>query len=78
VHFTHLHAHIVEEDGAFTIHVRMHNRLKQDECAWGEKTAATFEIASLLIGSLASQFAIPQDAISIKIVMRHFKDGTLH
>ena len=78
VHFTRLHAQIIEEDGAFTVRVRMLNHLNEDECAWGEKTAATFDRASLMIGSLASEFAIPQRSISIKIVMRRFKDGTIH
>ena len=78
VKFTRLYAQIFEEDGAFTIRVRMLNHLKEDECAWGEQTAATFDIASSMIGSLASEFAIPQAAISIKIVMRHYRDGTIH
>jgi hypothetical protein len=76
--FTRLHAHIVEEDGAFTVRVRMLNHLKQEESAWGEEIAATFDMASLMIGSLACQYSIPQSCISIKIVMRRFKDGTLH
>jgi hypothetical protein len=76
--FTRLHAHIVEEDGAFTVRVRMLNHLKQGQSYWGEEIAATFEMANLMIGSLANQFSIPQDCISIKLVMRRFKDGTLH
>jgi hypothetical protein len=76
--FTRLHAHIVEEDGAFTVRVRMLNHLKQELSCWGEEIAATFETASLMIESLASQFSIPQGGISIKLVMRRFKDGTLH
>jgi len=76
--FTRLHAHIIEEDGAFTVRVRMLNHLKPEENAWGEEIAATFDMASLLIGSLATEFSIPQSSISIKIVMQHFKDGTLH
>lgn len=76
--FTRLHAHIVEEDGAFTVRVRMLNHLKQEQSCWGEEVAATFDIASSMVGSLASQFSIPQACISIKIVMRRFKDGTLH
>ena len=76
--FTRLHAHIVEEDGAFTVRVRMINHLKLEERAWGEEVAATFDMASTMIGSIAAQFSIPQQAISIKIVMRHYKDGTLH
>jgi hypothetical protein len=76
--FTRLHAHIVEEDGAFTVRVRMLNHLKQEQSCWGEEIAATFEMASSMIGSLANQFSIPQGCIFIKLVMRHFKDGTLH
>jgi hypothetical protein len=76
--FTRLHARIVEEDGAFTVRVRMLNHLRQEQSYWGEEIAATFETASSMIGSLANQFSIPQDCISIKLVMRCFKDGTLH
>ena len=76
--FTRLHTHIVEEDGAFTVRVRMLNDLKQGQSCWGEEIAATFETATLMIGSLANQFSIPQNGISIKLVMRRFKDGTLH
>ena len=76
--FTRLDAHIVEEDGAFTVRVRMRNHLKLDQSYWGEEIAATFESASLMIGSLANQFSIAQECISIKLVMRRFKDGTLH
>jgi hypothetical protein len=76
--FTRLDAHIVEEDGAFTVRVRMLNHLKEGQSYWGEEIAATFETASLMIRSLANQFSIPQGGISIKLVMRHFKDGTLH
>ena len=76
--FTRLQAHIVEEDGAFTVRVRMLNHLKREQSYWGEEIAATFESASLMIGSLAKQFFIPQNGIAIKLVMRRFKDGTLH
>ena len=76
--FTRLHAHIVEEDGAFTVRIRMLNHLKQEQSCWGEEIAATFDIASSMVGSLAGRFSIPQECISIKIVMRRFKDGTLH
>ena len=76
--FTRLHARIVEEDGAFTVRVCMRNHLKQNQSCWGEEVAATFDEASSMIGSLAGSFSIPQDCISIKIVMLHFKDGTIH
>jgi hypothetical protein len=76
--FTRLDAHIVEEDGAFSVRVRMSNHLKGEQSCWGEEIAATFDEASLMIGSLASQFSIPRECISIKILMRQFKDGTIH
>jgi len=76
--FTRLHAHIIEEDGAFTVRVQMLNHLKTEQSCWGEEIAATFDMASLMVGSLANQFSIPEDCVSIKIIMRRFKDGTLH
>ena len=76
--FTRLHAHIVEENGMFTVRVRMLNHLKPEDTAWGEKIAETFDMASLMIGSLATEFRIPQNRISIKIVMQRYKDGTIH
>jgi hypothetical protein len=76
--FTRMHANIVEEDGAFTVSVRIFNHLKTEECARGQEIAATFDMASLMVGSLASQFSIPENCISIKIVMRRYRDGTVH
>jgi hypothetical protein len=76
--FTHLKVHIVEEDGAFTVRVRLLNEVEKDEGAWGEETAATFDQASAMIDALAAEFSIPQTCISIKIVMNRFQDGTMH
>jgi hypothetical protein len=77
--FTRLHADIVEEDGAFTVRVRMLNHLqKKNQAAWGEETARTFELASAMIGGLAREFSIPGNCIFIKIIMNRFKDGTVH
>jgi hypothetical protein len=76
--FTRLHANIVEEDGAFTVSVRIFNHLKTDESAWGEEIAATFDMASLMVGSLAERFSIPQNCISIKIIMCRYRQGTIH
>ena len=42
--FTRLHARIIEEDGAFTVRVRMLNHLKLDESAFGEEIAATIDM----------------------------------
>ena len=60
--FTRLHARIVQEDGAFTVRVRMLNHLKQDEYAWGQEIAATIDMASSMIGLLASSFAFRKSA----------------
>ena len=76
--FTRLHARIIEEDGAFTVRIRMLNHLQLDESAFGEEIAATIDMASLMIESVATQFSIAKNCISIKIVMSNFKDGTLH
>jgi hypothetical protein len=76
--FTRLHARILEEDGAFTVQVRMLNHLNQEQFAWGEEIAPTIDAASVMIGCLADQFKIADGCVSIKIIMRNFKDGTLH
>jgi len=76
--FTRLHAHITEEDGAFTVNVRMLNHLKPEERAWGQQITATINMASSMIGSIEKEFRIEQKCISIKIVMSHFYDGMLH
>lgn len=49
--FTRLYAKIREEDGGFTVNVKLQNHLKQEEAAWGQEIAASFEVASLMIGS---------------------------
>jgi hypothetical protein len=76
--FTRLHAHIVEENGAFTVRVRMLNHLKQDQCACGEEIAPTIDRASSMIELLAKQFCISEKCVSIKIVMDEYKQGTFH
>ena len=76
--FTQLEATILEEDGAFTVTVRLHNHRKKSEVAWGQEIAPTIEMASSMIGALAEQFPIPQKHIAIHIDMKHFRDGTFH
>ncbi len=76
--FTRLHAHIAEEDGAFTVSIRVHNHLNEAESACGEEIAATFELANSMVSALAEQFKIEQNCVSLSIVMQKFKDGTFH
>ena len=76
--FTRLYAKIQQEDGAYTISVRLQNESKKSEVAWGQETAPSIEAASAMIGDLAAQFSIPKASISIAINMENSKDGTLH
>jgi len=76
--FTRLEARIREEDGGFTVTVRLRNHRKKSETAWGQEIAPTIELASSMIGALAERFSIPQKRISIHIDMENFRDGTLH
>jgi hypothetical protein len=76
--FTRLHANIVQEDGAFTVSIRLHNHLNEAESASGEEIATTFELASSMVEALATRFEIEQSCVSISIVMQQFKDGTFH
>jgi len=59
--FTRLHARITEEDGAYTVRVRMLNHLNLDESAFGEEIAATIDMAELLV---KRREIIPQESIS--------------
>jgi hypothetical protein len=56
----------------------MLNHLQTGECVWGEEIAESFDLASVMIEALACEFSIPQNCISLKIVMSRFKDGTMH
>jgi hypothetical protein len=76
--FTRLYAKICEEDGAFTVSVRLTDHRDQSQGAWGQEIASSIEIASSMIESLAKQFSIPQKCISIDIGMANFRDGTRH
>jgi hypothetical protein len=76
--FTRLYAKIREEDGAFTVSVRLLDHRDQSQGAWGQEIASSIEIASSMIGCLAEQFSIPQKCIAIDIGMANFRDGTLH
>ena len=75
--YTRLQARITQEDGGFTVNIRMLNDGDPDN-AWGQEIAESIEMASSMIAEVAAQFSIPQDGISICLVMRNFKDGTRH
>ena len=54
------------------------NHLNNNDRAWGQEIAVSIDMASVLIESVAKQYSIPENCISINIVMDNFKDGTLH
>jgi hypothetical protein len=76
--FTRLDAQIVEEEGSFTVRVRLLNHLNKHEGAWGKDTTSSIEMASGMFSALAMQFSIPQESIPMKICMNNYRDGTLH
>jgi hypothetical protein len=76
--YTRLDARITENEGAFTVSVRLLNHRKKGEGAWGEEIASSIDIATAMIDSIAEQFGIGQKGISVKIIMENFKEGTFH
>jgi hypothetical protein len=76
--FTHLNARITQEEGAFTVSIRMSCSALEEDRAWGEEVAPSIEIAGEMISGLAERYAIPQDCITIHLVMINMRDGTRH
>ena len=76
--FTHLNARITEEEGAFTVSIRMSCGAPYQDRAWGEEVAPSIEIAGEMISGLAERYAIPQECITIHLVMTNVRDGTRH
>src|ERR1044072_5887944 len=77
-HYTDLFASISEEDGSFTVQVRLYDQAKPGSGAWGEETADSIEAASVWVGALAAEFSIPQARIKIEIRMNNMTSGTRH
>jgi len=76
--FTDLFVSISEEDDGYTVQVRLYDRTKPDNAAWGEEIADSVETASMLVGALAAEFSIPQARIEIEIRMNNLTSGTRH
>jgi hypothetical protein len=76
--FTHLNARITQEDGAFTVSIRLYCASKDEDRAWGEEIAPSIEIAGEMISGLAARYAIAQECITIHLVMMNMSDGTRH
>jgi hypothetical protein len=73
-----LYATVCQEEGAFTVTVRLLNHRNQSQVAWGEEIAETVEVASSMIGALAREFSIAEKCIAIELRMASLKEGTLH
>jgi hypothetical protein len=76
--YTHLFACISEEDGGYTVQVRLYNSTKPENTAWGEEITDSFETASVLVANLAAEFSIATARVKIEIRMEKTKDGTRH
>jgi hypothetical protein len=76
--FTHLAASVSEEDGGFTVQIRLSHETKPGNRAWGEERADSFEAASAMLGDLAANFSIPQTHIEISLRLENARDGTRH
>jgi|RhiMetdeSRZDD1v2_1073273.scaffolds.fasta_scaffold515896_2 hypothetical protein len=77
--YTHLYASISEEDGGgYTVQVRLYDKGKPENAAWGEEIAPCFETASMLIAALVTEFSIATECIKIEIRMSKSTDGTRH
>ena len=76
--YTNLFARIIEEDGGYKVQVKLTNRGAPEQGAWGEELAESFETASVMIAALATEFSIPQAAITIQIRMQRLAAGTRH
>jgi hypothetical protein len=76
--FTHLSASLTEEDGGFTLHVRLYNETRPANTAWGEEITDSIETASALLDEIASAFSIPSSRIDISVRMERLADGTRH
>jgi hypothetical protein len=76
--FTHLAASVSEEDGSFTVQVRLSHETEPENSAWGEEIADSFETASAMLGDLAAAYSIPQTHVEIILRLENSRDGTRH
>jgi hypothetical protein len=76
--YTHLFARISEDDGGYTVQVRLSDSANPEHTAWGEEIADSFETASLLVAALAAEFSIEQERIKIEIRLQKITQCTLH
>lgn len=76
--YTHLSACVSQEDGCFTVQVRLFDEAKPKKGVWGEEIADSIEAASALLDILAETYAIPQERVKIRLQMDNAREGTRH
>ncbi len=76
--FTHLSASVSEEDGGFTVQVKLYDEAKPEKGVWGEEIAESIEAASAMLDELAAAYSIPQARIKIQVRMANAREGTRH
>ncbi|HEY7244442.1 MAG TPA: hypothetical protein VH678_11240 [Xanthobacteraceae bacterium] len=76
--YTHLFAWIIEEEGSFTVQVRLSSNSNAESTAWGEEVTDCFETACMLISTLAAEFSISTDRVKIELRMDNSREGTRH
>jgi hypothetical protein len=76
--YTRLFACISEEEGGYTVQVRLSSEMNPEDSAWGEERVDSFETASGLVAALAGEFSIAQACIKLEIRMYDPKQGTRH
>lgn len=76
--YTHLSAFVSQEDGCFTVQIRLYDEAMPKKGIWGEEIADSIETASALLDALAEAYSIPQDRIKIRVQMDNTREGTRH
>ena len=55
-HYTHLFACISEEDDGYAVQVRLYDKARPDNVAWGEEITDSVETASMMVAALAAEY----------------------
>jgi hypothetical protein len=76
--YTHLSACVSEEDGGFTVQVRLYDETKPKMGVWGEESADSIEAACAMLDELAAAYSIPQACIKIRMRMDNPREATRH
>jgi hypothetical protein len=73
-----LSASVSEEDGHFTVQVKLYDEARPENGVWGEEIAESIEAASAMLDELAAAYEIPQARIKIQVRMANAREGTRH